>query len=125
MAERVPKITEAEKPTFNAAAYSDRLQETRQASGPLPPVPVFDKTKPDSIVPLAQYTKGKLTDTVNALTDFSADIKEDLDTHKASDLSRHQTINQRLAALEAAGSSTPFPGSGSRGASRTASVTGT
>ena len=72
MADRVPKITEQQKPTFNAAAYSDRLQETRQAEGALPAVPVFDKTKPDSIVPLAQYTKVKLTDTVNALSDFTA-----------------------------------------------------
>lgn len=112
MAERVPRIPEAQKPTFNAAAYSDRLQETRQASGALPPVPVFDKTKPDSIVPLAQYTKGKLTDTVNALTDFSHDIKEDLDAHRAADQSRHSTINQRLAALEAAAQTNPFPDSG-------------
>ena len=109
MAERVPKITESQKPTFNAAAYSDRLQETRQAAGPLPAVPVFDKTKPDSIVPLAQYTKGKLTDTVNALSDFSGDIKDDLDAHKAADSARHQTVNQRLAALEAAVTNPPFP----------------
>ena len=108
MADRVPKITEAQKPTFNAAAYSDRLQETRQASGPLPPVPVFDKTKPDSIVPLAQYTKVKLTDTVNALADFSSDIKEDLDAHKAADLVRHQGLDARLDALEAASQSS-FP----------------
>lgn len=110
MAERVPRIPESAKPTFNAAAYSDRLQETRQADWPLSPVPVFDKTKPDSIVPLAQYTKGRLTDTVNALTDFSHDIKEDLDAHKAADQSRHQTVNSRLAALEAAVQSPPFPG---------------
>ena len=31
----VPKIKEEEKPTFNAAIYSDRLQETRIADGPL------------------------------------------------------------------------------------------
>lgn len=112
MSDRVPKITEAEKPTFNAAAYSDRLQETRQASGPLPPVPVFDKTKPDSIVPLAQYTKVKLTDTVNALTDFTSDIKEDLDQHRNADNARHAVVRQDIteirAALEAL--SVPFPG---------------
>lgn len=113
MADRVQKITEAEKPTFNGAAYSDRLQETRQASGPLPPVPVFDKTKPDSIVPLSQYTKGKLTDTVNALTDFTSDIKEDLDQHRTADNARHAAVVARMNAAEAAIealSGGPFPG---------------
>ena len=107
MAERVPKITEAEKPTFNAAAYSDRLQETRQAPGALPPVPVFDKTKPDSIVPLAQYTKVKLTDTVNALTEFTAAHEERLNTQAE----RLDTQAARIKALEEA-PSVPFPGSG-------------
>ena len=97
MAERVPKITEAEKPTFNAAAYSDRLQETRQAPGALPPVPVFDKTKPDSIVPLAQYTKGKLTDTVNAITDFTAAHEVRLNGHDG----RLNNQDTRLDKLEA------------------------
>lgn len=108
MAERVPRVTES--PAFNAAAYSDRLQETRQADVGLPPVAVFDKTKPDSIVGWSQWTRGPLRNTVNALTDFTSDIKEDLDAHKAADLSRHQGINQRLAALEAAVQSPPFPG---------------
>lgn len=105
MADRVPKITKQEKPTFNASAYSDRLQETRQASGALPPVPVFDKTKPDSIVPLAQYTKGKLTDTVNALSEFTAAHEVRLNTQA----DRLDTQAARIAALEAQPSTSPFP----------------
>ena len=105
MADRVPKITEQQKPTFNAAAYSDRLQETRQAEGALPPVPVFDKTKPDSIVPLAQYTKVKLTDTVNALSDFTAAHEVRLNTQAE----RLDTQAARIAALEAQPTTPPFP----------------
>ena len=110
MADRVPKITQEERPTFDAAVYSDRLQETRQSPVQLGPVQVFDRSSPSSIVPLARYVRGKLTDTVNALTDFSSDIKNDLDAHKASDNSRHLTVNQRLSALEAAVANPPFPG---------------
>ena len=105
MAERVPKITEAEKPTFNARAYSDRLQETRQAPGALPPVPVFDKTKPDSIVPMAEYVKGKLTDTTNALTEFTAAHEVRLNTQAE----RLDSQAARIKALEAASSQSPFP----------------
>lgn len=107
MAERVPKIPDSEKPTFNAAAYSDRLQETRQAAGALPPVPVFDKTKPDSIVPLARYVREKLTDTVNALTDFTAAHEVRLNTYAE----RLDAQAARIKALEDA-PSVPFPGSG-------------
>lgn len=111
MADRVPKITQEQKPTFDAAIYSDRLQETRQAAGPLAPVQVFDKTKPSSIVPLAKYVAGKLTDTTNALTDFTADLKGDVDEH-ADRLATHTTrlnaLDARLDAIEAA--APPFPG---------------
>lgn len=106
----VPKIKEEDKPTFNAAIYSDRLQETRLADGPLPAVQVFDKTKPDSIVPLARYVKGKLTDTVNALTVFTSDIKNSLDNFKQNQADIEATQNQRLAAIEAQLTNNPFPG---------------
>jgi hypothetical protein len=105
----VNKITDAEKPTFDAAVYSDRLQETRLAAGPLPAVQVFDKTKPASIVPLAQYVKGKLTDKVNELCQFTNDIKNDLDSWRSNkvnpELADHE---QRITALES--QSSPFPG---------------
>lgn len=110
MADRVPKITEEQKPTFDAAVYSDRLQETRQAPGGLPPVQVFDKTKPASIVPLAQYTKGKLTDTVNALSEFTAVLKVDLDKLDEREAQHHAAQAARLTALEAAVANPPFPG---------------
>jgi hypothetical protein len=97
MAQRVPRIPNSEKPTFDAAVYSDRLAETRAAEGALEPVQVFDKNSPSSIVPLARYVKGKLTDTVNALTAFTADLKVDLDEHAG----RIGDLERRVAALEA------------------------
>lgn len=106
----VPKVREEDKPTFDAAVYSDRLQETRQAAGALPAVQVFDKTKPASIVPLAQFVKGKLTDTVNALCQFTNDIKNDLDNVKDNQATINSNQNARLAAIEAQLSSNPFPG---------------
>jgi hypothetical protein len=106
----VPKIKEAEKPTFDGATYSDRLQETRLADGALPAVQVFDKTKPSSIVPLARYVKDKLTDTVNSLCQFTNDIKNDLDNVKENQATINSNQNQRLAAIEAQLSNTPFPG---------------
>ena len=98
MSDRVPKITQAERPTFDAAVYSDRLQETRQAAGSLPGVQVFDKTSASSIVPLARYVAGKLTDTVNALTEFTAKHETRLND-LADGFSSHET---RLDVLEAA-----------------------
>ena len=106
----INKITEAEKPTFDAAIYSDRLQETRLATGPLPAVQVFDKTKPASIVPLAQFVRGKLTDKVNELCQFTNDIKKDLDNFKENTGVWNTSQDQRLAAIEAQLANTPFPG---------------
>ena len=97
MADRVPKITQAEKPTFDAAVYSDRLQETRQAPGALGPVQVFDRLSASSIVPLARYVAGKLTDTVNALSEFTAAHELRLGSHRQW-LEVH---DDRLDALEA------------------------
>lgn len=105
MAERVPKITEEQKPTFDAAVYSDRLQETRVAPGALPAVQVFDKTKPASIVSLAQYVRGKLTDTVNALSDFTAAQKKDLDIHGQAIIE----LRADVQALKEAPAARPFP----------------
>lgn len=51
-----------------------------------------------------------LRDVVNANAIYLDEVKEGLDAHKAADASRHQTVNQRLAALEAAASQNPFPG---------------
>ena len=106
MAERVPKIRDTEKPTFDSAVYSDRLAETRAAEGALPPVQVFDRSSPSSIVPLAKYVRGKLTDTVNALTEFTASHEQRLNLHDQILV----TTDHRLDALEAA--RLPF-GSGS------------
>lgn len=113
MADRVPKITQDEKPTFDGATYSDRLQETRQAPGALGKVQVFDKTSPSSIVPLARYVAGKLTDTVNALSEFTFAHEKRLNVHA-------DRLDVQLAAITALRSDVdemkaavpPFPGSG-------------
>lgn len=57
---------------FNAAMYSDRLQETRTAPGALPAVQVFDKTQADSIVPFVRYVREAVYSRVQALIDFTA-----------------------------------------------------
>lgn len=106
----VPKIKEADKPTFDAAVYSDRLAETRAAEGSLPAVQVFDKKSPSSIVPLARFVKGKLTDTVNALCEFTNDTKKDLDNYKENQRVWQTSQDQRLAAIEAQLANNPFPG---------------
>jgi hypothetical protein len=51
-----------------------------------------------------------LRDTVAANAIYLDTVKGDLDDHRAADLARHQIVNQRLAALEAAVQSPPFPG---------------
>ena len=51
-----------------------------------------------------------LRDTVMANAVYVDQVKEDIDAHKAADNTRHQTINQRLGALEAAIANPPFPG---------------
>lgn len=113
MAERVPKITQDQKPTFDAAVYSDRLQETRQADGRLPAVAVFDKASPSSIVPLARYVAGKLTDTVNALSEFTAAHEKRLNTHADrldTQLAAIAAVRQDVDEIKAA--RPPFPASG-------------
>lgn len=51
-----------------------------------------------------------LRDTVKTNAIFLNAVKSDLDDHRAADLARHQIVNQRLAALEAAVANPPFPG---------------
>lgn len=53
-----------------------------------------------------------LRDVVNANAIYLDEVKDGLDAHKAADQSRHSAINQRLAALEAAAQTNPFPVSG-------------
>lgn len=51
-----------------------------------------------------------LRDVVNANAIHLDNVEENLNAHKAADASRHQTVNQRLSALEAAVANPPFPG---------------
>lgn len=105
----VPKIQEEAKPTFDAAVYSDRLKETRAAEGALPAVQVFDKNSPSSIVPLAKYVRGKLTDTVNSLCEFTNDVKNDFDNYRSNKVNPTLADHEaRLNALES--TQAPFPG---------------
>lgn len=57
-----------------------------------------------------EFDGSGLRDVVHTNAVFLDDVKSDLDAHKAADLSRHQGINSRLAALEAAVANPPFPG---------------
>lgn len=58
----------------------------------------------------AEFDGEGLRDVVNTNAIFVDAVKGDLDDHRSADLARHQTINQRLAALEAAVANPPFPG---------------
>lgn len=53
-----------------------------------------------------------LRDVVNANAYALDDVKGDLDAFKATANSRYTALAQRVSALEAAGTSSPFPGSG-------------
>lgn len=81
---------------FNAAMYSDRLQETRTASGALPAVQVFDKTQPDSIVPFVRYVREAVYSRVQALIDFTAAHEVRLNAQA----SRLNVVDTRLDNLE-------------------------
>jgi hypothetical protein len=50
-----------------------------------------------------------LRDTVFSNATYLDQVKDDLDAHKAADLNRHQTLNHRIAALEAQLENPPFP----------------
>ena len=58
-----------------------------------------------------EYDGKGLRDVVNANAIYLDEVKDGLDAHKAADASRHLSISQRLAALEAAQAQpSPFPG---------------
>lgn len=62
----------------------------------------------------AEYDGKGLRDVVNANAIYLDEVKDGLDAHKAADASRHSSINERLAALEAAQAQpSPFPGGSS------------
>ena len=60
----------------------------------------------------AEFDGKGLRDVVNANAIYLDEVKDGLDAHKAADASRHASLNQRIAALEAASQSVPFPASG-------------
>ena len=59
----------------------------------------------------AEFDGTGLRDVVNANALHLDAVERNLNDHKDADNARHASISQRLAALEAAGNATPFPGS--------------
>jgi hypothetical protein len=100
MADKVQDLSKFD--AFDSAIYSDRLQETRTATGALPPVQVFDKTKPASIVPFVAYVRDKVYSRVQALIDFTGAHEVRLNTH-ADRLNVHDSRIDVLEAWKAAG----------------------
>jgi len=96
VADKVPDLPKLEG-GFNAKAYSDRLQETRVKTG-LAPALAFDKSKPDSIVPFADYVRGPVYERVQALIEFTGAHEVRLNGHDG----RFSRQDARLDALEAA-----------------------
>lgn len=100
-------------PAFDAKTFSRRLYErVTQANGS--PYAVFDYENDagDPIgFPRFKTWIERLRDSVNANAVYLDAVKEDIDTHKAADLARHQSLDARVTALEEAQSTVPFPGS--------------
>lgn len=82
---------------FDSAVYSDRLQETRTSAAALPPVQVFDKTKPASIVPFVNYVRSTVYARVQALIEFTGAHEIRLNAHG----DRLNAQNSRIDVLEA------------------------
>lgn len=57
----------------------------------------------------AEFDGSGLRDTVDANAQYLDEVKGDLDRHRDADNARHATLTQRVAALEAQSSSSPFP----------------
>jgi len=102
-------------PDMDTKAFVKRLREIVAKVG-MAPVAAYD----DKYLPVfhrwirseGEFDGAGLRDVVNANALYLDDVKEDLDGHKTIDNARHTALAQRVAALEGAATTTPFPGSG-------------
>lgn len=109
----MPSAKPTQPPAFDASTHEKVLfEEIRKDDGS--GYAVFeDKSFPRWkrwVDGTAEFDGTGLRDVQNQNAIYLDQVKEDLDAHKAADLNRHQTVNSRLAALEAAVQSPPFPG---------------
>lgn len=109
----MPSQKPTQPPAFDASTHEKVLyDEVRKDDGS--PYAVFaDKAFPQWkrwVDGTAEFDGKGLRDVVNANAIYLDEVKDGLDAHKAADQSRHAAVNQRLAALEAAVQSPPFPG---------------
>lgn len=106
-------VRPVDPPPFDAKAANDAwLREVKKESGAS--YAVFENGGFQKLnrwfLGIGEYDGTGLADAVKTNAVQQNQLKEDLDAHKAADLSRHQGINQRLSALEAAVANPPFPG---------------
>lgn len=59
-----------------------------------------------------EFDGAGLRDVVNANAVYLDDVKSDLDAYKTTDSARYAALARRVAALEGAATTSPFPGSG-------------
>lgn len=111
----MPSKKPTQPPDMDTKAFVKRLREIVAKVGMKPVIayedgylPVFHRW----IRSEGEFDGGGLRDVVNANALYLDAVKDDLDTHKAVDNARHNALAQRVAALEGAATTTPFPGSG-------------
>lgn len=108
----MPSAKPTQPPAFDASAH-EKVLDTELKKDDGSSYAVFsDKAFPRWkrwIDGTAEYDGTGLRDVVNANALYLDEVKDGLDAHKEADNQRHQTVNQRLTALEAAVQSPPFP----------------
>lgn len=102
-------------PDMDSKAFVKRLRDVVAKVG-MGPFAVYN----DEYLPVfhrwiraeGEFDGTGLRDVVNANAYALDDVKEDLDGHKTISNARYTALAQRVAALEGAATTTPFPGSG-------------
>ena len=109
----MPSAKPSQPPAFDATAHERVLDEELKKDDGSSYLVFQDKAFPRWkrwVDGTAEFDGTGLRDVVLANALYADQVKDDLDTHKEADNVRHASIAQRLAALEAAGNSGPFPG---------------
>jgi hypothetical protein len=102
-------------PDMDTKAFVKRIREITAKVG-LGPFQTFE----DGYLPVfhrwirseGEFDGAGLRDVVNANAYAVDELKADVDRYKAIDNTRHNALAQRVAALEGAATTTPFPASG-------------